>query len=150
MAKDELNPHEMSSLLNRHSGIYGISGESPDMRKLLELREQGHDRARTAVEVFCYRVRKYIGSYNAVLGRVDGLVFTGGIGENAPVIRELSCESLEHMGYELDRAINQSTVGTRARISGESSPKEVWVIPTNEELLIAHDTYHTVAEEPLD
>jgi acetate kinase len=150
MAKDQMNLHEMSSLLNRHSGLYGLSGESGDMRRLLELLEQGHERARTAVDVFCYRVRKYIGAYTAVLGRVDGLVFTGGIGENAPLVRELCCESLEHMGYDLDRAANQSVVGKAARISSETSPRAVWVIPTNEELLIARDTYRTVAGETLD
>ncbi|MFQ5927713.1 MAG: acetate/propionate family kinase, partial [Terriglobia bacterium] len=103
MAKEEMSLHEMATLLNRHAGLYGLSGETNDMRALLESAGKGHERARIAVELFCYRIRKYIGAYTAVLGRVDALIFTGGIGENAPRVRALSCEYLAPIGYEVDR-----------------------------------------------
>jgi acetate kinase len=145
MAKQEMSVQEVTSLLNRHSGLYGISGETNDMRTLLEGAAKGHERARIAVEVFCYRVRKYIGAYTAVLGQVHGLVFTGGIGENAPRVRELSCENLGPLGYELDREKNQKAVGTETEISTSASRVRIFAIPTNEELLIARDTFRRVA-----
>jgi acetate kinase len=145
MAKQEMSVQEVTSLLNRHSGLYGISGETNDMRTLLEGAAKGHERARIAVEVFCYRVRKYIGAYTAVLGQVHGLVFTGGIGENAPRVRELSCENLGPLGYELDREKNQKAVGVETEISAPSSRARIFAIPTNEELLIARDTFRRVA-----
>ncbi|MBI2955789.1 MAG: acetate kinase [Acidobacteria bacterium] len=144
MAKLEMTAQEVSTLLNRHSGLYGISGETNDMRALLESARKGHERARLAIEVFCYRLRKYIGAYTAVLGEVHGLVFTGGIGENAPRIRELSCENLDQLGYVLDTAKNNQAVGVEAAISTSSSRVEIFVIPTNEELLIARDAFRTI------
>ena len=144
MAKQEMTHQEVSTILNRQSGLYGISGETNDMRALLESARKGHERARTAIEVFCYRVRKYLGAYTAVLGQVHGLVFTGGIGENAPRIRELSLENLDALGYELDRQKNDKTVGAEAEISKASSRVKIFVIPTNEELLIARDTYRAI------
>jgi acetate kinase len=144
MAKQEMSVQEVSSLLNRHSGLYGISGETNDMRTLLGSARKGHQRARIAVEVFCYRIRKYIGAYTAVLGQVHGLVFTGGIGENAPRVRELSCEGLAALGYEVDPRKNQAAVG-ETEISAPSSHARIFVIPTNEELLIARDTYRMIA-----
>ena len=144
MAKLEMTPQEVSAMLNRHSGLYGLSGESNDMRQILESARQGHERARRAVDVFCYRLRKYIGAYTAVLGQVHGLVFTGGIGENAPRVRDLACEGLNWLGYELDRAKNEKAVGVEADISGRDSRVQIFVIPTNEELLIARDTYRVI------
>ncbi|MGH9789343.1 MAG: acetate/propionate family kinase [Candidatus Acidiferrales bacterium] len=144
MAKQEMTHQEVSTILNRQSGLYGISGETNDMRALLESARKGHERARTAIEVFCYRVRKYLGAYTAVLGQVHGLVFTGGIGENAPRIRELSLENLDALGYELDRQKNDKAVGAEAEISKASSRVKIFVIPTNEELLIARDTYRAI------
>ncbi|HSC77394.1 MAG TPA: acetate kinase, partial [Candidatus Acidoferrales bacterium] len=102
------------------------------------------ERARRAVDVFCYRLRKYIGAYTAVLGNVHGLVFTGGIGENAPRIRDLACEGLSWLGYEIDRAKNEKAVGVEADITGPDSRSRIFVIPTNEELLIARDTYRAI------
>ena len=84
MSKDELTIHDVSTLLNRFSGLYGISGDSNDMRELIDAAAKGDTQAETAIDSFCYRLRKYIGAYTAVLGHVDGLVFTGGIGENSP------------------------------------------------------------------
>ena len=144
MAKQEMSSHEVATLLNRHSGLYGISGESNDMRELLESSHQGHERARIAIDVFCYRLRKYIGAYTAVLGHVHALIFTGGIGENAPHVRELACQNLGEMGYELDPQKNNRAVGVEAEISAPASRAQIYVIPTNEELLIARDTYRTI------
>ena len=144
MAKQEMSVQEVTTLLNRHSGLYGISGETNDMRTLLESARKGHQRARIAVEVFCYRVRKYIGAYTAVLGQVHGLVFTGGIGENAPRVRELSCEGLAGLGYELDPKKNQSALAGETEISAASSQARIFVISTNEELLIARDAYRII------
>lgn len=144
MAKQEMSTHEVSTMLNRYSGLYGISGETNDMRALLESVRQGHERARIAVEVFCYRLRKYIGAYTAVLGQVQGLVFTGGIGENAPRVRELTCHNLGALGYELDEEKNQRALATEMKISTAGSRADIYVIPTNEELLIARDTYRVI------
>ncbi len=144
MAKQEMTHQEVSTILNRQSGLYGISGETNDMRALLESARKGHERARTALEVFCYRVRKYLGAYTAVLGQVHGLVFTGGIGENAPRIRELSLENLDALGYELDRQKNDKAIGAEAENSKSYSRAKIFVIPTNEELLIARDTYRAI------
>ena len=144
MAKQEMTHQEVSTILNRQSGLYGISGETNDMRTLLESARKGHERARTAIEVFCYRLRKYLGAYTAVLGQVHGLVFTGGIGENAPRVRELSLENLDALGYDLDRQKNDKAVGAEAEISKASSRVKIFVIPTNEELLIARDTYRAI------
>jgi len=144
MAKQEMTHQEVSTILNRQSGLYGISGETNDMRTLLESARKGHERARTAIEIFCYRLRKYLGAYTAVLGQVHGLVFTGGIGENAPRIRELSLENLDALGYDLDRQKNDKAVGAEAEISKASSRVKIFVIPTNEELLIARDTYRAI------
>ncbi len=144
MSKLEMSHQEVSTLLNRHSGLYGVSGETNDMRTLLENVRKGHLRARLAVEVFCYRIRKYIGAYTAVLPHVHGLVFTGGIGENAPRIRELGCEGLATLGYEIDPVKNEKAVGVEADVSTNGSRARVYVIPTNEELLIARDTYRII------
>ncbi|MEW5976115.1 MAG: acetate kinase [Acidobacteriota bacterium] len=148
MSKEELSLHEATTLLNKHSGLYGISGISGDMRELLRERAEGNPRATLAVDLFCYRLRKYIGAYCGVLGRVDALIFTGGIGENAPLVRAAACQRLDFFGIELDNTLNQETVGTEALISTRSSRTEIYVIPTNEELLIARDAVRTVLGLP--
>ncbi len=148
MTDQEMTVQDVSTLLNRFSGLAGISGETSDMRTLLESSRKGHERARLAVDVFCYRLRKYIGAYTATLGEVHGLVFTGGIGENSPEIREMACEKLEELGYELDPKKNNNASGPAAveaaEISTAKSRAKIYVIPTNEELLIARDTYRTI------
>lgn len=144
MSKDELSLHDVSTLLNKFSGLYGLSGESNDMRELLGASEKGDGQAKLAIEVFCYRIRRYIGAYSAALGHVDGLIFTGGIGENAPLVREKACERLAEMGFLIDPARNQSTLAREGEISADSSRARVMVIPTNEELLIARDTFRCV------
>jgi len=148
MSKDELAIHDMSTLLNRFSGLYGISGDSNDMRDLIAAAKEDKQ-AEVAVDAFCYRLRKYIGAYTAALGHVDGLVFTAGIGENAPMVREKTCQGLAELGYEIDLARNQEAVGKASEISTASSRIRIFVIPTNEELLIARDTFRVIRGLPI-
>ena len=140
MKWDGLDPDGMDKLLNSRSGLLGVSGLSNDMRTLLDHARSGNARARLAIEVFCYRIRKYIGAYFAVLNGADAVVFTAGIGENAPDIRKLACESLDALGIRIDAARNDSAVGIEADVSAPDATTRIWVIPTNEELLIARDT----------
>ncbi len=140
MAMSGDGPSEMEALLTRKSGLYGLSGLSADMRLLLDFRGKGDTRAAMAIEVFCYRVKKYIGSYLAALNGAHAIVFTGGIGENAPAIRARICADMEGLGIRVDSSANDGAIGGEAQISPPESPVQVWVIPTNEELLIARDT----------
>jgi acetate kinase len=149
MAKEELGSAELNALLNKHSGLIGLSGLSNDMRKLLEAEAAGNERAKLAVDVFCYRLRKYVGAYVAVLGGLDALVFTGGIGENAPAVRARSVQGLCAMGITIDDARNAAARGVEAEIAPAQAPCSVQVIPTNEELLIARDTFRIVRGLPL-
>ena len=140
--KLEMSTQEINSLLNKKSGLLGISGASNDMRQLLEEAEKGDKRAELALDIFSYRVRKYIGAYKAVLGKVDALAFTGGIGENAVRVREKICSNLEELGIKLDTARNADIKGRKeGLISADDSPTKVFVIPTDEEVRIAYDTY---------
>jgi acetate kinase len=132
---------QLNTLCNKQSGLLGISGKSNDMRNLQELAEKGDERAQLAIDIFCYRIKKYIGAYSAVLGRVDAVVFTGGIGENAVEIREKSCSDLGQLGLELDTKKNNAVAGQESLVSKDSSDVKVFVIPTNEEAAIASDTY---------
>jgi len=140
MQWEQLSVERMDALLNKGSGLYGISGISNDMRTLLEHAARGDERAGLAIEVFCYRIRKYIGAYYAVLNGAAAVIFTGGIGENAPEIRRRVCESLDALGIRLDEERNRAAVGREADLSAEDARTRVWVIPTNEELLIARET----------
>ncbi len=140
MGREELTRREAISLLNKHSGLLGISGVSSDMREVLEEMEAGNSRARLAVEVFAYRIKKYLGAFAAVLGGLDGVVFAGGIGEYAPLVRSMALEGLEFLGLTLDPDRNGQGEGERL-ISTADSAVEIWVIPTNEEWIIAQDTY---------
>ena len=148
MSRDELTMHDMSTLLNKFCGLYGISGESNDMRELIAAAAKGDEQAKLAIDVFCYRIKKYIGFYSAALGRVDGLIFTGGIGENSPQVRAQSCARLSNLGIEIDPDRNAAIGGKEGEISTDSSPVRVMVIPTNEELLIARDTFRVVRGLP--
>ncbi len=145
-SKEGMSLSEVEGMLNKQSGLLGISGLTNDMRELLAEAEEHDDRrARLAIEIFCHRARKYIGAYLAVLGGADAVIFAGGIGENAPAVRARIVEGLEGMGVRLDDATNTRMVDrAEGRIStGEGRP-EVWVIPTDEELLIARDTFRVV------
>ncbi len=145
--KEGMSLSEVDALLNKQSGLLGISGLTNDMRDLLaEAQEHDDRRARLAVEIFAYRVRKYIGAYLAVLGGADAVVFTGGIGENAAPVREMICEGLEWAGLTLDVEQNRTvTRGQEGAISAEGSRLAAWVIPTDEELMIARDTVRLVS-----
>jgi acetate kinase len=145
-SKEGQSLHEIEGLLNKQSGLLGISGLTNDMRELLaEADEHDDRRARLAIEIFCYRARKYIGSYLAAMNGADALLFTGGIGENAAAVRARICEGLEWLGVALDGQRNAATVGgAEGRISAQASRVEVWVVPTDEELLIARDTVRVV------
>lgn len=145
-SKEGLSLHEVESLLNKQSGLLGISGLTHDMRELLaEAHENKDRRAMLAMNIYCYRVRKYVGGYIAAMGGADGIVFTGGVGENAAEIRARICEGLEWMGLELDADANARTVrGAEGCITTANSRLTAWVIPTDEELLIARDTARLV------
>jgi len=121
--------------------LLGISGQSNDMRNLLELYEKGNDRAKLAIDIFNYRIKKYVGTYTAVLGRLDAVVFTGGIGENNAFIRSEVCLGQSQIGIDIDAARNTASQPKERLISSDSSRVKVYVIPTDEERAIAGDTY---------
>jgi len=147
--KEGLLPHEVDSLLNTQSGLLGISGLTNDMRVLEEeLRLNEDRRVRLAIEVFCYRARKYIGALLACMGGADAVIFTGGIGENSPEIRAKICAGMEWAGLVIDAEQNRKTVGVEDRITTESSTLAAYAIPTDEELLIARDTVRVIEGEP--
>ena len=142
--------HDIETMLNKQSGLLGISGLTADMRELLaEEKENGDRRARLAVDVFCYRVKKYIGAYLAAMNGADAIVFAGGIGENSPEIRSRICGNLDWLGIALDEEKNARALGTEGRIDAEGARVATWVIPTDEELLIARDTWRVVTGAPL-
>jgi acetate kinase len=145
-AKEGLTIHETEMLLNKQSGLLGISGLTNDMRELIAESEESDDRrARLAIEIFCYRVSKYIGAYLAAMNGADAIIFAGGIGENSAKTRAKICENLNWFGIALDEAQNKSCTGGREdTISTADSRVKVCVIPTNEELLIARDTVRLI------
>lgn len=139
--KKGMNASEMVNYLNKQCGILGVSGVSSDMRELNAAIEQGNKRARLALDMLIYRVKKFIGSYMAVLGRVDAIVFTGGIGENQEDLREVALEGMENYGIKIDvEKNNHLPRGSVEEISTKDSKVRVFRIPTDEELLIARDT----------
>jgi acetate kinase len=149
MGKEELGSAEVNALLNKHSGLIGVSGLSNDMRKLLEAEAAGNERAKLAIDVFCYRLRKYIAAYVGALGGLDALVFTGGIGENAAPVRARSVEGLGAMGIRIDAVLNETARGKEMDVAPRGQACRVQVIPTNEELLIARDSFRIVRGLPL-
>lgn len=143
MAAEGKSIGEIMAVLQKQSGLLGLSGISPDMRDVLAAANAGDERARLALEVYCYRVRKYIGAYAAVLEGLDAVVFTAGVGENSARVRELCVQGLQFMGVSLDVQRNQSADG-ETDISSSHAPVRTLVIPTNEELVIARDAYGIV------
>jgi acetate kinase len=140
---------QVEALLNTQSGLLGLSGLTNDMRVLLEeLALHDDHRVRVAIDVFCYRARKYIGAFLSGMGGADALVFTGGIGENSPAIREQICSGLEWAGFRLDRERNQALAGAEGAITADGSSLLGYVIPTDEELLIARDTVRVMLGQP--
>ena len=146
MAHEELTLHEANTLLNKHGGLQGISGISSDMKDILEESRKGNKGAQLALNIYCNRIKKYIGAYAAILGGLDVLVFTAGIGENAPLVRRKSCENLDFLGIKIDERRNTEAVKIESMISSSDSRVKVLVIPTNEELVIARDTERIVQE----
>jgi len=142
-----MEPAEVDKALNKRSGLLGVSDDTNDMRDLLDLVDQGDKKATLAIEMFVYSILKYIGSYTAVLPRVDAIVLTGGIGENSLPVRERLCAGLANLGATEDLDRNHAMSGGKAGpITANGSELPVWVIPTNEELMIARDTRRLVAQ----
>ncbi len=145
MHKEELTLNDANTLLNKHSGLQGVSGLSSDMREIEEEYEESK-RAKLAHDIFTYRLKKYIGAYAAAMGGVDVLVFTGGIGENSPMVRANATKGLEFMGIRVDTALNEAKSREERLINMPDSATKIYVIPTNEELVIARDTKRIVDE----
>jgi acetate kinase len=143
MGKEGLTLSEAGTLLNKHSGLQGISGISSDMREIIAEMKNGDKKATYAFDVFTYRVKKYIGAYAAAMGGVDAIVFTGGIGENSAEVREAACSGLDFLGITVDAKANESSERQKD-ISAKGAKTRVLVIPTNEELVIALDTMEIV------
>ncbi len=148
MNKEELGVREANTLINKFSGMLGISGVSSDMREVEKAADEGNSRARLALDMYYYRIIKYIGSYIAVLGGVDIIVFTGGIGENSEPTREAVCSKFDYMGLKFDAKKNKGLHGREAIISRDDSRVKVLVVPTNEELVIARETKRILEEVP--
>jgi acetate kinase len=147
--KEGLSSAEVDKLLNTKSGLLGISGLTNDMRELQrKAKEENDPRARLAIEIFCYRALKYIGAFLAAMGGADAIVFTGGIGENSSEVRGRICAGMEWAGLQLDATKNQQAAGKETMISTDDSKLLAYVIPTDEELLIARDTVRVINGEP--
>ncbi len=140
MEKENIGTQAISTLVNKHSGLLGVSGVSSDMRELRAAMDEGNERAILAFDMFVHRIKKYVGAYAAVLGGVDILMFTGGIGENAIAVREQVCKDMEYMGIKLDVEKNAKIQGEEAVVSAPDSKVIVMVVPTDEEYMIASDT----------
>ncbi|MBF0298153.1 MAG: acetate kinase [Oligoflexia bacterium] len=147
MNKEKLSAQDVDSLLNKKSGFLGVSGLTNDLREIEEAREKGHKRATLAIDMYCYRLKKYIGAYMSALGGADAIVFTGGIGENSSVVRELSTNGMEFLGIKIENSKNNRNHGVLGKnrdeisdISTSDAKVKTIVIPTNEELMIARDT----------
>lgn len=147
MQKEGIDSYVANTLINKHSGVLGISGVSSDMREVEKACEEGNERAKLALEMYHYRIRKYIGSYAAAMGGLDILVFTGGVGENGPETRESVCSDMEFLGLEIDRELNAGKRGKELIFSKKTSRVIAMVVPTNEELVIASDTEKIVLEK---
>jgi acetate kinase len=145
MEKEELELRSANNLFNKHSGMLGLTGVSSDMREIEKAAHEGNERARLALDMYSYRVKKYIGAYAAAMGGLDILVFTGGIGENDHTVREVSASEMEYMGLKLDHEKNKG-FRSEGEISTPDSLVRVMVIPTNEELMIALDTEAIILE----
>ena len=144
--KHGFTPDEMSQYMNKKSGFLGISGISSDNRDITAAAEKGDKRAILASEMLAYQIQKYIGAYAAAMNGLDAILFTGGIGENSWEVRERVCQDMEFFGIEIDKERNRQSRGQLIRLSTPKSRAEVWVVPTNEELLIARDTLALISD----
>lgn len=141
MEKENMNAQQIDDYLNRRSGILGISGLSSDFRDLESAANRGDERSQLAIDVFAYKVKKYIGGYVAAMGGLDAIVFTAGLGENSPFMRDKICNGLEYLGTRIDPDLNKIR-GKAREISVKRARVKIFVVPTNEELVIARDTYN--------
>lgn len=147
MEKENLTPAATLDLISKNSGLLGISGLTNDMREIVEAAQSGHSRAQLALDMYCYRLKRYIGAYAAILGGVDYIIFTAGVGENQPPVRKGCLEGLEFMGVQLDIETNEKVYGQETIISTPDSKVTVAVIPTDEELMMAQDTMQVVTKQ---
>jgi acetate kinase len=145
MEKEEIGIEEARALINKHSGMIGVSGISSDMREIGKAIRDGNQRAKLSLEMYAYRIKKYIGSYAAAMGGLDILIFTGGIGENDDVVRKLVTEDMEFLGIKIDHSLNDGLRKREAVISASDSKVKVIVTPTDEEFVIANDTLNIVS-----
>jgi acetate kinase len=144
MEREKLTPSQMDRLMNKESGILGLSGVSNDLREVIARAESGDERSRLALDVFAYSVQKYIGAYHAILGGAHALVFTAGIGEKSPYLRELICRGLKGLGVKLDPGRNQKAISREMAIQAAGSKIKVLVVPTREEYMIARETLRVI------
>ncbi|TMV51225.1 acetate kinase [Paenibacillus mesophilus] len=149
MDKEDLSLNEVNSMLNKHSGLFAVSGGMGDMREIIEAAQEGDRNAKLAFDMYEYRLRKYIGAYAAAMNGFDALVFTAGVGENSSLLRKSVCDQLSFLGIKLDDEANEKKSGGDRIISTPDSRIEVWVIPTNEELMIARDTFREAVNKTL-
>lgn len=145
-SKHGFTPEEMSEYLNKKSGFLGISGVSSDNRDIIAASNEGNKRAALVNEMLTYEIKKYIGGFAAAMNGLDAVLFTGGIGENEAIVRQMTCENMEFLGIKLDKEKNASAHGEICKISAPDSNVEVWIVPTNEELLIARDTLALISK----
>ena len=144
--KLNLSPSEMSDYLNKQSGFLGVTGISSDNRDISAAAEDGDHQARLAGEILRYQIKKYIGAYSAVMNGLDAVIFTGGIGENAWEVREDVCADMDFFGIKINEELNKKMNGKLCEISADDSKTQVWILPTNEELLIARDTLALISK----
>ena len=144
MEKENLSTRQINDIINKKSGLVGVSGVSSDMRDIENAIEQGNERARLAMDMYFYYILKYISGYIAVLGGVDAIIFTGGVGENQPIMRKYVCDSLAFLGVDFNNELNDRIKGRETELTFPNSKVRVAVIPTNEELAIAIDTEELV------
>ncbi len=144
MGKENLTPENMSNLMNKKSGFLGISGISNDCRDLQAAASEGNERAQLALDMFTYQIKKFVGGYAAAMGGIDAIIFTGGIGENSNSIRSEICSDMEFLGLSIGEELNKNASRKENKFSSAESKVEAWVIPTNEEIMIARDTVEKV------
>jgi acetate kinase len=146
MDKEDIGFATANTIINKHSGMLGVTGVSSDMREIETAADQGHERSILGLKMYRYRIKKYLGAYAAALGGIDLVIFTGGIGENDPFTREEVCEGLQFLGIDFDTEANKGKRGKEVLISKPNSKVKVMVMPTNEELVIATDTMEIVSQ----
>ena len=144
--KHGFTPSQMSEYMNKKSGFLGVSGVGSDNRDIQEAANNGNKKAQLVSDMLAYEIQKYIGSYAAAMNGVDAVLFTGGIGENSWEVREAVCENMDYFGIKIDKELNRSIRGKLTKISTPDSKIEVWIVPTNEELLIARDTLALISK----